>query len=298
MIAICILNYNNFDVTIECCKSILQNPPNEEFRIIIVDNGSSNQSFAVLNDMYSGDPRFIIHKTGTNLGFAAGNEYALQVCEQLGIKICILANSDICFKPETIQKLKDELEKDMEAVIIGPKILTPGGEIQQSSMLKKTRYIDAIGIGRLCPQKRLDEERLSGTHKVASVSGCCFATDIPLMRKMSAFDTNTFLYNEENILCVQASRAFLKTKIDLDVAVIHNHGSSSGKDNVFVRKEYIKSTLYYWKMYRNKGKIALYIILYAYIFKLFLMHREYLNVRDIYKFGGKYLQQLYKKKES
>ena len=42
MIGIVILNYQNWEDTFCCVQSIWDNPPNESFQIILVDNASPN----------------------------------------------------------------------------------------------------------------------------------------------------------------------------------------------------------------------------------------------------------------
>ena len=43
MIGIVILNYRNWEDTLRCIRSIVQNPPTEPYKIILVDNASPNK---------------------------------------------------------------------------------------------------------------------------------------------------------------------------------------------------------------------------------------------------------------
>ena len=43
MIGIVILNYRNWNDTLRCIKSIAENPPEEKYNIILVDNASPNE---------------------------------------------------------------------------------------------------------------------------------------------------------------------------------------------------------------------------------------------------------------
>ena len=287
MIGIVILNYKNFCVTLRCVDSILKNPPSEEYQIIIVDNGSQNESIDVIKKEYSSIQNLSVCGLSQNHGFAAGNNYGISLCEKNGITECILTNSDIIFKPNSIDKLVESIRTLNKAVIVGPKILDKdvNNSVQHSSMLKKTRFIDIIEICRLFPKKELDEVNEIGINKVFSVSGCCFAINVKKFRSMGAFDTNTFLYNEENIMSSQAENAGLSVYIDLGAEVIHEHGVSSGKDNDFVRSEYIKSTLYYWRIYRKKGKMTLYLILLVFFLKLIATKRKIVHPTVVFRAG-------------
>ena len=293
MIGIVILNYQNYKVTERCVQSIVDNPPSEDYKIYIVDNGSNNESFNVLSKKYNVES-IVVHRIDNNLGFAAGNDVGITLCEKDNIIECVLSNSDILFNRGSIDGIINTLRKKDKAVIVGPKIINGGTEqrLMHSSRLKKGRLIDPLELGRFFPVKKLDEENEIGVHKVWSVSGCCFGINIEKFRKMGGFDTNTFLYNEENIMGMQAENTKLSTYINLDVSVVHEHGASSGKDNDFVRTEYIKSTLYYWKQYRSARRLILFAILRAYIIKLRLQRNADINPTLIYKNGIDYIKQL------
>lgn len=296
MIGIIVLNYLNYKVTINCVESILDHPPTEDFHVFIIDNGSGNESGAALTEKYKNNNEISVELLPSNIGFAAGNNYGIELCKKMDISECVLTNSDILFEAGSIQKLIDDV-RDMEAVIVGPKIIGREGGIQQSSRLKRVRLIDVLEIGRFLPQKRLDEKGEKGIHDVFSVSGCCFSVNISHFTNMGAFDESTFLYNEENILGIQAEKTGYRICIDLDVQVKHEHGASSGAENDFVRSEYIKSTLYYWHIYRGKGQIVLNMILYAFLFKLKLQRNKNIHPDRIRKVGRNYIMGIMKRVE-
>ena len=294
MIGIVILNYKNYSVTKRCVFSIIDNPPSEPYHVYIIDNGSNNNSVSELKKSFSKYNNIFIYSLEKNIGFASGNDYGISLCEQNKITECVLTNSDIVFNSESIDKLVYDIRNLKKAVIVGPKVL-PGASIESkihSSMLNKIRVIDAFGLGRFFPTKKIDEDNNIGIYKVYSVSGCCFCINIHKFRNMGGFDKNTFLYNEENILGIQAEKTNYNIFIDLETSVIHEHGSSSGKDNDFVRLECIKSTLYYWYEYRKMNKLFLYIMLIIYCIKLTLLNKKELHVKVIYGKGKKYLKGL------
>ena len=263
-----ILNYNNWKVTVQCVNSIKKQINSDEIIIVIVDNGSVNDSYSELRKLYENDDLIYIIETHKNYGFAKGNNIGIQKCLDLGAKNCVLTNSDILFLESSINVLIDELQQQQDAVIVGPQIIGTSGEIMPSSVLKPRRIIDPLEIGRLFKVKTVDESIMDQSIPVYSVSGCCFAIDINRFIHMGAFDEGTFLYNEENILGTQAKKSGYKIYFSSKTRVIHNHGSSSGRRNTFTSQEYIKSTIYYWRKYRHASKVFLYLILLVYIFKI------------------------------
>lgn len=267
MLGIIILNYRNWMVTKECVDSILKYEIDDDTRIIIIDNGSKNDSVYELERAYKDISNIEIVELNMNVGFAKANNIGIKICEQEGVRYAVLTNSDIIFKKNSINLLYDEIRKRDDAVIIGPGVKSAIGERLPSSLLYPIRLIDALEIGRLFRKERVNEDIVKNCTKVFSVSGCCFIIDIPKFKEINAFDENTFLYNEENILGIQVEQSKYNTYILPKAEIIHKHAASSGKQSDFVQIEYIKSNLYYWREYRKKNSITLLLILMCFYFK-------------------------------
>ena len=63
-----ILNWNRADLTARCVESVIRYTP--ETRIIVVDNGSTDESVSLLKQIF---PAVKIIENNKNLGFGAGN---------------------------------------------------------------------------------------------------------------------------------------------------------------------------------------------------------------------------------
>ena len=281
----------------ECLNSILEHRPKEAFKVYVLDNGSHNESFEVLSREYSGFDNISVIMQESNLGFAKGNNVLLHRFREEGIFEVVLSNSDIIFIDGSIEEMIAAIRENQDAISVGPRILMEDGGIQYSSRLMPERLLDALEIGRLLPAKRLDEEGLNGIHEVFSCSGCCLCVNAERFEKIHAFDENTFLYNEENILGSMVEQTEYKNYIDLNSVVIHHHGASSGVMNTFVKKELIKSTLYYWKTYRNQGRFIIRVIFIIFCLKCALQslrHKE-IDLKTIYAEGNRYYCDLWKR---
>lgn len=253
----------------KCVESIESNCQ-LKYKIFIIDNNSNNDSFDILSKKYKDNSKIEIIKNKVNLGYAAGNNVGIKKAINEGIKYCIITNNDVLFKENTIKNLYNFIKEKDDAVVVGPKIFTTDGNIQHSSQLSRIRRIDAYEIGRLFKQERLDEENEKNPSIVYSVSGSCFIIDVNKFIQIKAFDEGTFLYNEENILGQQISHSLYHVYFLPNAEIIHEHGASTGKINLFVCTEYIKSFLYYWKKHRNASKIMLFCIYYIYVAKITL----------------------------
>lgn len=254
MIGIVILNYETYVKTIECVDSIL-NTYHEKINIYIVDNKSLNDSFEILSKKYKLYSFIKVIQATSNEGFARGNNLGLKECQKDGCTYVILSNNDILYCDNSIEYMKKFIIDNKDAVIVGPKLYKPNMEIQRSTTLKKMSLLDFFGLAQVLPSHSkstiLDEENLKEAVEVYSVSGCCFIVNLQRFFEIGAFDEGTFLYNEENILSMQVSLSPYKTYFLPISKIIHSHGATTGKQNMFVNGELLKSGLYYWKKYRK-----------------------------------------------
>ena len=90
LVSIIILNYNKYELTIDCLKS-LTNQTYKNFEVIIVDNGSKYQFFLNLKKELSNFKDKIninLIRNKKNLYFGAGNNKAIKRAN--GYFICLL----------------------------------------------------------------------------------------------------------------------------------------------------------------------------------------------------------------
>ena len=76
-IGIVVLNYVNYSETIKCVSSLLKQE-NVSARIVIVENGSGNESAERLRGAFDGEKTVTVVDTGKNLGYAKGNNIGIK----------------------------------------------------------------------------------------------------------------------------------------------------------------------------------------------------------------------------
>ena len=96
MIGIIILTYNNWEETKRCIESIVNFPPEEDYHIYCIDNGSSVRSPFDFEKQY-GKQILTLICTGKNLGYAAGNNVGIKEALQDGCEWLVISNNDIVF---------------------------------------------------------------------------------------------------------------------------------------------------------------------------------------------------------
>lgn len=134
LIPVLILNWNGEEDTIECLKSIKRSIP-AGFVPVVVDNGSERESLERLKEEcgrafrrvlylrrseltalsderrgefaeYLDEDSMVFIENGENLGFAKGNNVAMEFAESIGAEWVMLLNNDTVVAPEAFQELR------------------------------------------------------------------------------------------------------------------------------------------------------------------------------------------------
>ena len=104
--SIIILSYNTYQLTKECIESIRKFTPTDSYELIVVDNGSKDDSVAWLRGQQ--DIRLIANKE--NKGFPGGCNQGMEIAEA-GNDILLL-NSDTIVTPRWLENLQIALHSD------------------------------------------------------------------------------------------------------------------------------------------------------------------------------------------
>ena len=247
MIGFVILNYCTFNDTVTCIESIQANTENHQ--IVVVDNQSPDNSYISLTEKYREAERIVIIQAPSNRGFASGNNIGIRKCVELGIEHIIVTNSDVVFLGDAAEVLVECLIEH-NAVMAGPQILDENGAKDWLPNTKRKGYLQYLGWRR--SQNTLIDADYSGRAcEVKLVSGCCIAITASRFIEMGAFDENTFLYHEEEILSVQAERCNYPIIFCPSAVVQHFHGKSTGRFHLRIDIEDLRSALYYWVAYEG-----------------------------------------------
>lgn len=112
-VSVVVLNYNGLRHLETCFDSLLSlDYPKERLELMLVDNGSSDGS---LDFMREGFPTVRLVETGSNLGFAAGNNYG---AERATGEYVALLNNDTRVEPDWLSELVRSLLADEERGVV------------------------------------------------------------------------------------------------------------------------------------------------------------------------------------
>lgn len=292
MVGILILNYNNYQDTVNCIASI-ERYNTFPSKILVVDNGSTRVSERDKVDKYLKEKfkdSFSIYKENQtrgvstlspvsslhllkNYGYAVGNNKGLELFyKDDDIDNVLLINNDIILVEDMVPKLVKKISSKGKAVI-SPVLYKIGlKEIDWDCCRKEPSLGDVFiqhlflcrnifGIQSNLKKKNsvanLNDVYSGNTVQVDMPSGSCMLFNKNVFIEIDSFDPNTFLYYEENILSQKFKRHNVNVFVDFSTKCIHVGASTVKKtvNSVFSTKCWIRSCKYYLKKYRHPSFI-------------------------------------------
>jgi GT2 family glycosyltransferase len=118
MLAVVVLNWNGREDTVTCVQALLAHGP-ENQRIIVVDNGSSDNSVEAIRTLAS---EVIVLELTDNTGFSRGNNEGIQAALRMGAKIIGILNNDAIVQPGYAEPLIAAITATPGPIAVSPSI--------------------------------------------------------------------------------------------------------------------------------------------------------------------------------
>jgi len=283
-----ILNWNQPKLTLDCVKSLrkVKLPKQTEIKIIIVDNGSTDNSL----DEFRKSKTEVID-VGRNLGFAAGNNLGIRYAMDNNADYILILNNDTFVDKNLVIELLKPM-KDGKVAITSPKIYFAkgyefhkdrykksqlgkviwyaGGEIDWKNVLGKNIGVDEVDKGQFEEEKEIE-----------FATGACFLAKSEALKQAGLFDERYFMYLEDTDLCIRLRKKGWKIIYVPKAIIWHKVAQSSG----------IGSNLNDYFISRNRllfgfryAKLRVKIALIKESLRLFIFGRHWqaVGVRDFY----------------
>lgn len=203
LVAIVILTWNQRDLTLECLASLAKmDYPAEKLQIIVVDNGSSDDTAAAVRQ---GFPYAAMLENGDNLGFAEGNNVGIRHALGGPAKFIMLLNNDTIVDRQMLIALLTVMNQDPDVGIVGPKMLyfQPPDLIWCAGNHINWRTGRSVRLQAEQPDTRSEETPTP----VDFITACGILLRRQVIDEIGLLDPRFFIYYEETDWCVRAQRA-------------------------------------------------------------------------------------------
>lgn len=234
-LSIIIVNLNNKKLLEECLDSIYQSIRKLSFEIIVVDNGSTDDSPALLKTKY---PNAVLIENRKNLGFAAASNQGLKIYKG---RYALLLNNDTIVKDNALDLMVDFMDHNLQAGACSPKLLNVDGTIQRQGGLFGRKFWEA-----------------KDSITVNFVVGACIMVRREIVDKVGILDEKLYFYNDDLDWCLRIRKAGYKIYYLPEAKVIHYGGYSSKR--TFNRQLFVggfQGGLYFTK--KHYGLTAYYL---------------------------------------
>lgn len=216
--------------------------------IIVADNGSTDDSIAVLVSEFPDVRRIILAK---NYGFAEGYNRAI---EQVDSEYIVLLNSDVEVTEGWLEPLLDYMNAHPEVASVQPKIRSWLHRDLFEHAGAAGGYINALGYpycrGRILWHVEQDKGQYDSIVNVDWTSGACMCVRTKVFKELGGLDATFFAHMEEIDLCWRMRNAGWKLACVPQSMVYHLGGGSLAYENP--RKTYLNHRNNLLMIYKNK----------------------------------------------
>ena len=251
-VSIIIVNYNSKDMLSECLSSIRNNEISVSLEVIVVDNGSIDNSVNKARKLF---PEIMVIENATNLGYAKAVNTGIISASG---KYLFLINTDIILGNKTIDRMVQFMEKHATVGILSPQLMHPDGRLQNSYYLFPSAV--SIFINRSFAHKK--GQKKQDHWCVDGVVGAAMMIRKEALKDIGLFDERFFFFFEETDLCKRAHSGGWDVVVLPSVKVTHLQGKTASKDIRAARIEYCRSLYIYAKKHHTVLAYLLLRILY------------------------------------
>ncbi len=241
--SICIVTLNAGGYLRDCLNSLKTATHQAGYEVIVVDNGSTDQTAAMLAGEF---PAVQLIQNPGNLGYTRPMNQALRAGRG---RYLVQLNADTLVHPGAFDSLLAFMQAHPEVGICTPKVLNRDGSLQRQCRRSAARPWDVItyfsGLWKLFPRSplfgrylltyRADDE----TFEVEAVSGSCMVIRRAVVESIGYLDESFFAYQEDADFCFRARQAGWKV-FYTPLAQITHFGGQSGSGHQPYR------AIYHW----------------------------------------------------
>jgi len=226
-VCIIILNWNGKELLKDCLSSIFKLTDYPNYKVIVVDNGSTDGSVEFVKKNF---PKADVLALDKNYGFSKGNNIGIKYAlKKYKPKYILLLNNDTkIIQKDWLTKLVGTAESDEKIGIVGPKLIYPDGRIQHVWTIVNPYRLQFFITNYKRGEK--DSKRFSILKEVDALCGACVLIKKEVIEKIGLIDENfNPFWLEDTDFFIRARDNGFKLIYNGKVKVVHFEGVSTKK---------------------------------------------------------------------
>ena len=249
-IAIVILNWNGVKLFPEFLPSIIEQSRGENIKVIVADNGSTDDS---LNFLKNNFPEVSLLDLKSNYGFAKGYNVALNRIEA---DYFVLVNSDVKVEKGWIDPCIKHFEKDERIVAVQPKVLSSEQQDCFEYAGAAGGFIDKFGYpfcrGRILDHVEKDNKQYERASEIFWATGACMFVRAEAYKNSGGLDADFWAHMEEIDMCWRLKNQGYKIVYEPKSVIYHLGGGSLEYGNP--KKVFLNFRNNLYMLYKNLPK--------------------------------------------
>jgi GT2 family glycosyltransferase len=220
LVSIIIPVFNQWQHTFDCMDSILKNTNEVPYEVIVVNNGSSDETPLMLKEVKN----IRIINNSTNIGFVDACNMGANACNG---KYVLMLNNDTRVTKGWLKSMIELAEKDKLIGLVGAKLIYPDGKLQEAGGIVWNDPINlAWNYGRYNDPNKWE---YSYVKEVDYCSAACLLVKKELFERIGLFDRRfTPGYCEDVDLAFSIRKLGYKVMYQPKSEVVHFEGITGG----------------------------------------------------------------------
>lgn len=219
---IILVNWNRVQDTLECIASLREKPyPNSH--IVVVDNGSSDDS---VERIRRNGCDLILLEAGKNLGFTGGNNLGIKYALEHNADYVLLLNNDALIAPDALEKMVAVAESDEKIGIVTPKILYHPE--RDRIWAAGTKYYGWCMTTRLTGYRQKDVGQYAGERDLSWAVGCAMLIKKEVLTEVGSLNDELFAVGEDLDYGLRTIKQGYRIRYVPSAVVWHKESISAG----------------------------------------------------------------------
>lgn len=205
-----VVTHDSAGVLEECLAALRS----EGVRVIVVDNASEDDTVAIAERHGAR-----VVRAPFNEGYGRANNRGIAAAA--GARWCLIVNPDVIVEPNAVRRLREIGDSDPRIGMVVPQIIEPDGRI----FTHETSLLSPVS-----PPRQASGTTAAGgsaAQEIAFASGACMLVRRDAFVQLGGFDSNIFLFYEDDDLCLRLRRTGQAIVKAAKVSVRHGRGKSS-----------------------------------------------------------------------